>query len=95
VKPDLLKQVKLIHRAYFAENTSSIQAYFRQCGLIGKTSPNKVLRKLFYNGCYPATQFRKKHKEQLVAYLNWKHKGKKSIKDVFGAGFSKLFSQKQ
>jgi len=93
-KPDLETQIKIIHSAYFGEKESSIRTYFEKCGITGSTSPQHILQNLFYDGLYPTAKFRKLHKDQLTAYLNWRY-GKKSIKDVFKCDFEHLFCQKR
>ena len=93
--PDLLKQINIIHRAYFRQTEESIKSYFIKCGIIGDLPPIQVLNRLFHDGVYPTKKFRDLHEKQLDAYITWKFNGKKTIKDVFGEDFSHLFSQKR
>ena len=94
-KIDFLSQIKIIHKAYFLEKESSVRGYFEKCGILGKSPPKEVLQKLYFAGVYPTSTFRSLHKEQLIAYLNWKYHGEKTISDVFGDKFEYLFFQRQ
>jgi hypothetical protein len=94
-KPDLQFQIECIHKAYFAEREDSIRSYFKKCGITGTTSPERVLRKLFFEGLYPSRKFLALHESQLNDYFNWRCRGLKSVKDVFGCQFSDLFAQRR
>lgn len=94
-KISLIDQIFAIHKAYFAEKESSVKEYFEKCGITGTAPPHQVLEKLFHEGVYPTKKFCSLHESQLKAYLKWRWNGKKSVHDVFGAEFSKLFPQKR
>ena len=90
----LEKNINIICKSIFDEKEASIRNYFGNCGLTGNLGARESVKHLLNEGLYPAKKFRKIHKKQLLAYVNSRWKGKKSIKDVFGSDFENLFDQK-
>jgi len=89
------KKVDLIRNAFFSENETSIVKYFENCGIIGNTKPNDVLKHLFSEGLFPAKKFKFMHNQQLEDYIKWKTNGKlETLHDFLGVYYPNNYLQK-
>ncbi len=64
-------KIDKIRNSYYAEKESSIINYFRNCGIIGNTTPAEAVQHLLNEGLFPAKKYESLHIKQLNNYVKW------------------------
>jgi hypothetical protein len=90
----MLDQMKALSSAYFSEPEASIRGYFEQCGIVGDRPPADIIDDLSISCLYPTYRYLPIHIKQLSSYVEWRWKGKKTIREVIGDEFKFKFPQK-
>jgi len=77
------------------ENLRTVsRVIFEQVGIVGdERSPLDIISDLTNSCIYPSIRFLPIHEKQLKAYVLWRWKGKKSVKEVIGDDFRFTFGQ--